>query len=137
MDLAAHRKDIEGPGGVAIGKALLENNRLTKLGTNSTHSHAIWESLTLELDLSCNFIGDEGARAIAESLERNCTLQHINLSDNSIISLFSYLTLFDSYIYISARGAKSLFVAMRRSLSVNTLILKRNVIVGMFLLMFE
>ena len=36
------------------------------------------------INLSDNSIGNEGARAIAQSLEKNCTLTSINLSDNSI-----------------------------------------------------
>ncbi|WP_375333338.1 hypothetical protein [Candidatus Tisiphia endosymbiont of Xenochironomus xenolabis] len=80
---------------------LLKNSNITKLNiaanglgdtaaNDSTNiiksiAEALKNNKTLTiLDLSSNFIGDEGAKAIAEALKKNKTLTSLNLSSNFI-----------------------------------------------------
>ena len=91
-----------------------------------------------ELNLSKNFISDEGGKALAEALKINTTLTKLNLSKNSIgnqgasaiaeaLKTNTTLTTLDfSWNYIDIKGAKKLVEAMKINTTLTTLYLKGN-----------
>jgi len=108
-----HKYDIE-----LIAEILKKNNTL------------------LSLNLDCNEIGDEEAKAIAEALEQNNTLTSVNLGDNNIginglkalaASLTHNTTLTSLNVWgndIDAEGAKVLAGALKKNNTLKSLDLR-------------
>lgn len=86
--------------GKIFGEALKSNTTLTAL------------------NLSDNYIGDEGIKALAEGLENNTTLMHFELNDNNA----------HSYNYKSAAIEKPFGEVLEKNTTLTTLSLSRNTI---------
>jgi len=95
-------------------------------------------SIIKELDLSNSLIGDKGARALAQKLERDTTIENLLLCNNGIgpegakviaEALEKNTTVIAVYLCdnrIGDEGVKSLAEALKKNTTITTLVLARN-----------
>ena len=87
---------IGAEGGRALVESLKQNTTLTQLNLESMSKISVWlfklggsiQLTRIFVHVSENDIGDEGARALAESLKQNATLTQLNLGSMSEISVW-------------------------------------------------